>query len=142
LDHVLGNAWQVDAGEAWHGVGAMRRSGHGGRGAGPTVSVLAQSRCQKVDSVSRSSCPASRVVDLVGEVPNLVRAAAGLVPGVGEFRGGVADLVAGATAEYSARMSGFRGGGMSGLKNVRNRRNDALSRVRWDRFESLLAVYF
>ena len=86
--------------------------------------------------------PASRVVALVGEVPNLVQAAAGLVAGVGEFRGGVADLVAGATAEYSARMSGFRGGGMSGLKNVRNRRNDSLSRVRWDQFESLLAVYF
>ena len=31
---------------------------------------------------------------------------------------------------------------MSGLKNVRNRRDDALSRVRWDQFESLLAVYF
>src|SRR5690606_9308711 len=54
-----------------------------------------------------SAGPASRVVDLVAEVPNLVRAAAGLVAGVGEFRGGVADLVAGATAEYSARMSGF-----------------------------------
>ena len=31
---------------------------------------------------------------------------------------------------------------MSGLKNVRQRHNDALSRVEWDRFETLLAVYY
>lgn len=31
---------------------------------------------------------------------------------------------------------------MSGLKNVRQRHDDALSRVGWDHFESLLAVYY
>lgn len=31
---------------------------------------------------------------------------------------------------------------MYGLKNVRNRRSDALSRVAWDRLESLLAIYY
>lgn len=31
---------------------------------------------------------------------------------------------------------------MGGLKNVRNRRDDALSRVDWKRLESLLAVYY
>lgn len=31
---------------------------------------------------------------------------------------------------------------MYGLKNVRNRRDDELSRVGWDRLESLLAVYY
>jgi hypothetical protein len=31
---------------------------------------------------------------------------------------------------------------MSGLKNVRNRRDDSLSRVKWDDFESLLATYY
>lgn len=31
---------------------------------------------------------------------------------------------------------------MSGLNNLRQRHDDALSRVGWDHFESLLAVYF
>lgn len=31
---------------------------------------------------------------------------------------------------------------MYGLKNVRNRRDDSLSRVAWDKFEVLLAVYY
>lgn len=31
---------------------------------------------------------------------------------------------------------------MKGLKNVRNRRTDALTQVRWDQLESLLAVYY
>lgn len=36
----------------------------------------------------------------------------------------------------------FAGGDMYGLKNVRQRRNDALSRVGWQDFEKLLAVYY
>ena len=31
---------------------------------------------------------------------------------------------------------------MYGLKNVRNRRTDSLSRVAWDQLESLLAIYY
>ena len=36
----------------------------------------------------------------------------------------------------------IRGGGMSGLKRVGRRRDDALSRVAWDRLEALLATYY
>ena len=36
----------------------------------------------------------------------------------------------------------FRGDGMTGLKNVRNRRDDALTRVGWDRLETMLADYY
>lgn len=36
----------------------------------------------------------------------------------------------------------FRGDGMNGLKNVRNRRDDALTRVGWDRLETMLADYY
>lgn len=36
----------------------------------------------------------------------------------------------------------FRGDGMSGLMNVRNRRDDALTRVGWDRLEAMLADYY
>jgi restriction system protein len=31
---------------------------------------------------------------------------------------------------------------MNGLKNVRNRRDDALTRVGWDRLETMLADYY
>lgn len=31
---------------------------------------------------------------------------------------------------------------MNGLKNVRNRRDDTLSRMTWDRFEALMALYY
>ena len=41
-----------------------------------------------------------------------------------------------------ARSPSIRGGGMYGLKNVRNRRTDSLSRVGWDQLESLLAIYY
>jgi restriction system protein len=36
----------------------------------------------------------------------------------------------------------FRGDGMTGLKNVRNRRDDALTRVGWDQLETMLADYY
>jgi hypothetical protein len=31
---------------------------------------------------------------------------------------------------------------MNGLKNVRSRRSDSLTRVGWDQLESLLAIYY
>jgi hypothetical protein len=40
------------------------------------------------------------------------------------------------------RFVSFAGGEMRGLKNVRNRRDDSLSRVAWDQLEALLAIYY